>query len=394
MVRLRVFLEPLSGMGVHPYADLPPSAFWKSGVSHGDPHAIQGIYRKKFDLSPQTRIATAGSCFAQHITRRLAGEGLHVLDVEPAPSGLPTSLHQKYGFSLFSARYGNIYTVRQLLQLAEEVAGDRAPQDYVWERNGRYFDALRPGVEPEGLDSPEEVVEHRRYHIAAVKKLFQELDLIVFTLGLTESWEHRESGTVYPMAPGTFAGKYDPEIHAFRNSQFPDVIGDFNKFQVLLRSLRQGRPFKVMLTVSPVPLTASASGHHVLVSSSYSKAILRSVAGQLADNQAHIDYFPSYEIVTNPKLCSSAFAENLRSVRESAVDVVMEHFFSQHAFSQHAGRGCSAGPGDSSGGSPGGMGLARRRADARADAQGRQSDGEASGLACDEMILDAFAPRQ
>ena len=81
-------------------------------------------------------------------------------------------------------------------------------------------------------------------------------------------------------------------------------------------TIRQGRPFNILLTVSPVPLTATASGSHVLVSSTYSKSVLRAVAGDLCSECKHIDYFPSYEIITNPRLHSSAFANNLRSVRE------------------------------------------------------------------------------
>ena len=71
-------------------------------------------------------------------------------------------------------------------------------------------------------------------------------------------------------------------------------------------------------------------GKHVLASTIYSKSTLISVAGQLSTNQANIDYFPSYEIVTNPRMHSTAFADNLRSVRDETVQVVMRHFFSQH----------------------------------------------------------------
>ena len=97
-----------------------------------------------------------------------------------------------------------------------------------------------------------------------------------------------------------------------------------------MKGLRDGRPFKILLTVSPVPLTATASGRHVLASTVYSKSILRSVAGQLSLSQKNIDYFPSYEIVTNPRMHSTAFADNLRSVRGEAVEAVMKHFFVEH----------------------------------------------------------------
>ena len=317
-------------MGTNPYSDLPKSAFWKTGVAQENPYAIEGIYKKKFDIPPDAKIATAGSCFAQHISRHLKKNGYNVLDVEPPPPGLPENLHQKFGYSMFSARYGNIYTVRQLLQLAQEVAGEWAPQNYIWEKNGKFYDALRPAVEPEGLDSPEEVFEHRQVHVSKVKEIFESLDLFIFTFGLTEMWTHKESGTVYPTAPGSLVGEFDESLFEFNNAQFSSIIDDFNRFQDILKKIRRGKCCKCLVTVSPVPLTATASGKHVMLSSIYSKSTLRSVAGQLSDNQAHIDYFPSYEIVTNPRLHSSAFSDNLRSVRDEAIETVMRHFFNEH----------------------------------------------------------------
>ena len=317
-------------MGKNPYSDLPKSAFWKTGVAQENPYAIEGLYKKKFDISPDAKIATAGSCFAQHISRHLKRNGYNVLDVEPPPPGLRGNLHQKFGFSMYSARYGNIYSVRQLLQLALEVAGDWTPQKYIWEKNGKFYDGLRPAVEPEGLDSPEEVSDHRKHHISRVKELFESLDLFIFTLGLTEMWVHKDSGTVYPTAPGTLVGEFDDQLYKFQNAQFSTIIGDFNLFQKVLKKIRGGKPFKCLLTVSPVPLTATASGKHVLQSTIYSKSTLRSVAGQLSANQAHIDYFPSYEIVTNPRMHSIAFSDNLRSVRDETVEMVMKHFFKEH----------------------------------------------------------------
>ena len=317
-------------MSKNPYLDLPPSAFWKTGVANENPFKINQIYEKKFNITPATRIATAGSCFAQHITRHLRRSGFNVLDVEPPPPGLPQNMHHGHGFSMYSARYGNIYSVSQLLQLAKEAAGEWSPQDFIWEKSGRYFDALRPSVEPDGLDSAKDVIEHRKSHIARVKDLFVKLDLFIFTLGLTEMWVHRDSGTVYPAAPGSVAGAYDEHSYCFKNAKFAEVISEFNEFQRTMKTIRNGRCFNILLTVSPVPLTASASGKHVLVSTSYSKSILRAAAGQLSSNQSHVDYFPSYELINNPRLHSTAFSENLRTVRDESVDNVMSHFLAVH----------------------------------------------------------------
>ena len=36
---------------------------------------------------------------------------------QPPPALLPTDLHSRFGYGIYSGRYGNIYTARQLLQL-------------------------------------------------------------------------------------------------------------------------------------------------------------------------------------------------------------------------------------------------------------------------------------
>ena len=119
------------------------------------------------------KIAAAGSCFDQHISKHLRAYGYHVLDVEPPPPGLPEEKHKTFGFSIYSARYGNIYTARQLLQLAKEALGEWTPQDYVWEKNSKFYDGLRPAVEPEGHNSREAVIEHRQYHLEKTRDLFK-----------------------------------------------------------------------------------------------------------------------------------------------------------------------------------------------------------------------------
>ncbi|MBD2551085.1 GSCFA domain-containing protein [Microcystis elabens FACHB-917] len=350
-------------MGKNPYSDLPRSAFWKTGVAQENPYAIEGIYKKKFKIPPNEKIATAGSCFAQHISRHLKKNGYNVLDVEPPPPGLPANLHQKFGFSMYSARYGNIYTVRQLLQLAQEVAGEWTPKNYIWEKDGKFYDALRPAVEPEGLDSAEEVAEHRQYHLLRVKELFETLDLFIFTLGLTEMWVHKESGTVYPTAPGTLVGDFNEKEYEFQNAHFGLVNKDMVEFVRVLRRIREGRGFKMILTVSPVPLTASASGRHVLTSTVYSKSTLRAVAGFWAD-KPFVDYFPSYEIVTNPRMHSSAFSDNLRSVRDETVETVMSHFFAEHP-------------------------SVRTRVSASKPSQSQQKDED--HVQCEEALMEAFS---
>ena len=118
-------------MKISPYDRLSSDRFWKKGVEEKTIFDIN-LYNKKFDLLVGDKIATAGSCFAQHISRRLKTFGYHTIDLEKAPIGLPSALHSKYGYGLYSARFGNIYTPRQLLQLAEEAISER-PTIISWE---------------------------------------------------------------------------------------------------------------------------------------------------------------------------------------------------------------------------------------------------------------------
>jgi hypothetical protein len=209
-----------------PYASLPGRAFWRPAVA--DRHYTQfddiatGSYFRADD-----RIATAGSCFAQHIGSRLRQRGLGFMDLEPAPVGFDPDQARRHGFGLFSCRYGNIYTVRQLLQLTHEAFGLRQPVDAIWSKDGRYYDALRPGIDPVGHSSPDDVMLLRKHHLANVRQLLTEMTLFVFTLGLTEAWESIEDGTIYPTAAGTVAGTFDASRYSFRNFRYFQILEDF-----------------------------------------------------------------------------------------------------------------------------------------------------------------------
>lgn len=359
-------------MALNPYTSLPPEAFWKTGVEESSPLNLQGIYEKKWPIESSSRIATAGSCFAQHIARFLGRNGYSVLDLEPAPLGLPGGLHLKFGYSMYSARFGNIYTVRQLLQLAEEAAGQFVPSDAVWEKGGKFYDAFRPAVEPEGLASPEEVLAHRRHHLSRVRAMLEEMDLFIFTLGLTEAWCKADDGCVFPTAPGTIVGAYASDRYRFKNFSYTEIIADFREFVRVVVDLRGGRPFRRLLTVSPVPLTATASHRHVLAATTYSKSVLRAVAGDLAAADEDTDYFPSYEIVTNPGARGVFYQSNLREVTTDGVGVVMDLFFGQHRL-------------DECGATAGGPEAPKEKA-ASAASRGPGP----SAVQCEESLLEAF----
>ena len=347
-----------------PYAELPPRSFWKTGVAHSKPGNIRDLYRRKFEISPTDRIATAGSCFAQHITGKLRASGYAVMDMEPAPPWLPEQVTLAHGYGQFSARYGNIYTTRQLLQLAREAYGEFTPSQTVWERKGRYHDAQRPSVDPRGVDTADEVLALRLEHLTQVRRMFSAMDVFIFTLGLTEAWTNANGDTVYPTAPGTVAGTYVEQDYAFHNFTAAQVKSDLQAFLDLVSA--HNPDFRVILTVSPVPLTATASDQHILAASIHSKSILRAVAGEMAQGSDNIDYFPSYELIASHVSRGALHEENLRNVNADGVASAMQMFFSQHpVFDKHGARA---------------FGEAKL-----------VPEDEESEVRCDEELLEAFA---
>lgn len=350
----------------NPYEGLPPKAYWRTAVAEPGVFGLSGLWQPKFPVRPRDSIATAGSCFAQHIGRALAGRGYGWTDFEPAPPFLKGEEARRFGYGVFSFRTGNIYTPGMLLQWLQIAFGDLPQPPETWEREGRFFDPLRPAIEPDGFASETELMEARAATCSAIRAAVTGADLFVFTLGLTESWFNAESGLEYALCPGTVAGRFEARSHQFRNANsrltYRNMRAAINFMQ------RQNPGLRVLLTVSPVPLTATASGQHVLTATTYSKSILRGAAGMLADEMAAVDYFPSYEIITSPLSRGMFYGANMRSVLPEGVETVMGHFFG----AQQAAFGVPK------------KGRGRRPA---------QSDRPAitDDVACEEEMLDAFA---
>lgn len=231
------------------------------------------------------------------------------------------------GYGIYSARYGNIYTVRQFVQLlADSKANLVRDEDFVL-KDGRVIDALRPNVEPSGCETLEEARLAREFHLERVRELFHQADVVVFTLGLTEAWRHRHTGTVYPVLPDTLTDQ-ESGNYVFHNFSSGEIAADMRVLRNMLQAMSLG--VRMLLTVSPVPLTATASGHHVMVATTYSKSVLRAVCGEMESAFSDVDYFPSYEIITAPLSHGVFYEPNMRSVNAMGVSTAMRLFFAAH----------------------------------------------------------------
>jgi hypothetical protein len=309
---------------MHPYEQKPDRAFWRKTVSAQAWGQLDFKPATKFKLTPSMKIATAGSCFAQHMAKRLESFGLSHWVVEQAPAGLTPERARELQYGVFSARYANVYTVRQLRQLVEFAFGLREGDPPVLTEGSRVFDGLRPRIQPGGYDSLADLRADRAWHLSQVRRLFTECDVFVFTLGLTEAWVDQPTGLVFPVCPGTAAGAFDAARHAFVNFEYPEILADLSWVRAFIAEVNPR--MRWIVTVSPVPLVATATDQPVVVASSYSKAVLRAVAGRFADKDEGVEYFPSYEIIASAQSFGQYLEGDLREVSPRGVNHVMRQF--------------------------------------------------------------------
>jgi hypothetical protein len=237
----------------------------------------------------------------------------------------------------------------------------------VWQKGPKSFlDPFRPTTQPGGYISQEEMEADRAQHLRAVRKMFETLDVFVFTLGLTECWRSKADGAVFPICPGVEGGTFDPGRYEFYNQPVEDVISDLAAFRDGLKAVNPKA--QIIFTVSPVPLVATAEpGAHVLSATTYSKSVLRVAAEAMRQRFDNVHYFPSYEIITGAFNRGGYYAADLRNVVEDGVAHVMRLFLA------HATDGAAARPSSSQ----------RKRADDHL-ATAR----ELIEVECDEVALD------
>ncbi len=317
------------GNPTNPYKNLPDVQFWKKSVATISPEEVDPVYLPRFKIGKDDKVATAGSCFAQHIARTLSTSGFNYFISESAPDNLSAEEAHAKNFGVFSARYGNIYTARQFAQLFKRVSGEFSPVDDYWTNsNGRFVDPFRPQIEPNGFESIAALKDSRRIHFDAVLKLFQETEIFIFTLGLTEGWKSKVDGAVFPLAPGVAGGEMDESKYEFVNFTVSEVIEDTKDALASLAKINSN--CKIVLTVSPVPLIATYEPQHALVATTYSKSVLRVAADEIKRSNNNVDYFPSYEIITGSFNKGAYFEDDLRSVKPEGVDHAMRLFMKHY----------------------------------------------------------------
>lgn len=319
-----------------PYKSQPARAFWRRAVSESfDPADVATVPRPL--IRADDKIVSAGSCFAANIVPPLEAAGFTYLRTEHVPDD------EALSYPKFSAGYGNVYTARQLLQLMRRALRQFSPVEDRWHLPEGIVDTFRPGMRYLAC-SDREFDALRAQHLRAALRAFSECSVFVFTLGLTEAWVSKLDGAVFPACPGTLfnRGSFDPDRHAFQNFTVNQVASDLLAFIALLREINPA--VRVILTVSPVPLVATATNRHVLAATIYSKSVLRVAAEMAHQSFADCHYFPAYEIVTGPQAPQDFLDPDRREPSTKAIAAVMSALLAACDQSASAPKSAEAAP--------------------------------------------------
>ncbi len=248
-------------------------------------------------LSPDEKLFTVGSCFAERIRAALTKKGFDVgppmqdikLDADRFKiDRLPTYPHMDYY---------NSFTVRQEF---ERHVGDwvQDPDDYwtinkdpYWGGETIYQDPYRRMVVAR---TPEDLREAVQRCNEAIDRGIRAADVFVVTFGMAEVFINTQSGKVACQKPGYAggAGEFETEFHM---SSFQENYDNLKRITEIIAQVRPNA--RVVFTLSPVSLARTFSDQDILVANAEGKAVLRAALGQIARDFEQVTYFPSYEIV-------------------------------------------------------------------------------------------------
>ncbi len=216
---------------------------------HAPPAAMLGL-----DAS----VVTLGSCFARELRDYLAATGLGAANVW-IPAGL-----------------NNTFAILDFVSWC--VTGRETGRGYRYDRDD------------EGRIREWTPVDERERYVEGLR----EAGAFVFTLGLAEVWQDRETEAVFWR--GVPKDVYKADRHVFRLSTVQENEANVVRIVELVRSVNASAP--IVLTLSPVPLRATFRGISCLTADSVSKSVLRVALDLVMSRElGNVWYWPSFEIV-------------------------------------------------------------------------------------------------
>jgi thioredoxin-like negative regulator of GroEL len=270
-----------------------PRARWSqvAGDFAGD---VWPDLRPSFRLRPGQTVFTIGSCFARNIEQHLATLGCRVpmleLNLPPEETGgaangalnrfHPPSFRQTLAWAAAIRDRDGRVTWPDCEPLAFDLGGERL------------FDL---DIDAAGGVTRARFVQRRQHIYDIVSQAF-EAECLMMTPGLIEAWRDRATGLYIHEAPLQKAMLAHKDRWEFQILAYEQCLADLLAAIDVVRA--RNRDVKVLVTTSPVPLSATFSGVDIRIANAESKAVLRAACGAASRQRPCTDYFPSYESAT------------------------------------------------------------------------------------------------
>jgi len=134
----------------------------------------------------------------------------------------------------------------------------------------------------------------QRTRISEIYRNLAQSRVIIITLGLVEAWWDGVAGMYLNVAPPKAAMKAEPDRFQLQVMSYEEIKGAMDELMGLFDDVCPA-DYRVVLTVSPVPLTSTFTDDDVAVANMYSKSVLRAVAEAVVRAYPQVGYYPSYE---------------------------------------------------------------------------------------------------
>ncbi|MFC3440788.1 GSCFA domain-containing protein [Sphingobium rhizovicinum] len=269
-------------------------------------------------ISASDSIFTVGSCFAREVERSLNRKGFNALSLKGVGT-IPASV---------DTGYVNRYNTYSILNELRWALGTPFPEEGFFQLpNGRYIDLHSHPVIPSG--PIDQIRAYREGTIAYFRNMLS-ANVVTITLGLIEGWYDKKQENFINFAP--IFGRSDEGSRNLLNDdrfEFRVISYEENMRNVeqIYELLTQANPkANIIVTVSPVTLSATFTPRDVVVANCLSKSMLRTVAESwVARHPEKLQYFPSYEMATLSDR-SVVYKEDGMHIQREFVDQIMSYF--------------------------------------------------------------------
>jgi hypothetical protein len=306
---------------VHPVHHFETWQVWPGSYSNppadGNYPAPEDIGLK---LTPQTPIASIGSCFAREIRRKLLTRGYAYITEE---ADHPAAAHA-------SAAWERTYNTFSMRQIFDYTFDEFNPEVRWWVApfSGKVQDPYRRIILYDSIEAAETDFDNHRQ---CSRRALEKARVLIITLGLTEIWEDQLDQSVICLPSGPYVQEGGPmDRYRFRVSRYGENLENLEHIHQLMAL--NNPDCQLLVTVSPVHLWATfRKDADVISASCNSKSTLRAVADEFVARHENVYYFPAYEMATiySMLMGRSFFADGKENfhVNKATVRFIMDHFF-------------------------------------------------------------------